>query len=55
MREGQDVANAPLYPNYALADTPLEAMYGENLGALRAIKAVVDPGNVMGLTGGWKF
>ncbi|KAJ7027714.1 FAD-binding domain-containing protein [Mycena alexandri] len=52
---GQAVAQAPLYTNYALADTPLERMYGENLPRLRTIKAQVDPNNVMGLAGGFKF
>ncbi|TFK31020.1 FAD-binding domain-containing protein, partial [Crucibulum laeve] len=36
--EGQaDVARAPLYPNYAIFDTPLEDIYGENLPKLRAL------------------
>ncbi|KAJ7734465.1 hypothetical protein B0H16DRAFT_1577893 [Mycena metata] len=52
---GQAVAQAPLYNNYALADTPMERMYGGNLARLQAIKAQVDPTNVMGLAGGWKF
>ncbi|KAJ7030279.1 FAD dependent oxidoreductase [Mycena alexandri] len=52
---GQAVAQAPLYTNYALADTPLERMYGDNLPRLRTIKAQVDPNNVMGLAGGFKF
>ncbi|KZV75358.1 FAD-binding domain-containing protein [Peniophora sp. CONT] len=53
--EGQDVADATVYGNYALADTPLEAIYGDNVERLRAIHAAVDPGNVMGLAGGFKF
>ncbi|PPQ88209.1 hypothetical protein CVT25_005174 [Psilocybe cyanescens] len=54
--QGQkDVLRSPVYPNYALAGTPLKDMFGDNLPALRALKARVDPGNVMGLTGGWKF
>ncbi|KAJ7734444.1 FAD-binding domain-containing protein [Mycena metata] len=52
---GQAVAQAPLYSNYALADTPLERIYGDNLPRLRSIKAQVDPKNVMGLAGGFKF
>lgn len=53
--EGQDVTTAPLYANYAMFDTPLERIYGDNLKTLRAIKAKYDPDNVMGLAGGWKF
>lgn len=44
-----------LYGNYALPDTPLEAIYGENVERLTSIKEVVDPENVMGLAGGFKF
>ncbi|KJA17161.1 hypothetical protein HYPSUDRAFT_219058 [Hypholoma sublateritium FD-334 SS-4] len=49
------VANVPYYPNYAIAGTPLEKIYGANLPALMALKKRVDPSNVMGLAGGWKF
>ncbi|KAJ7762660.1 FAD-binding domain-containing protein [Mycena metata] len=52
---GQPVGDAALYPNYALYDTPLERLYGKNLPRLRAIKARVDPHNVMGLAGGFKL
>lgn len=45
----------PLYGNYALADTPLEAMYGANVEKLKNMKKEVDPENVMGLAGGFKF
>ena len=50
-----DVSERPLYPNYAMQDTPLERMYGANLPRLRALKARVDPNNVMGLAGGFKI
>ncbi|KAJ7452892.1 FAD dependent oxidoreductase [Mycena latifolia] len=53
--DGQAIADAPLYTNYALFDTPLERIYGGNVPRLQAIKAAVDPGNVMGLAGGFKF
>ena len=53
--EGQDVADAFIYSNYALEDTPLEAMYGSNVERLRTIHNAVDPNNVMGLAGGFKF
>ncbi|KAJ7023769.1 hypothetical protein C8F04DRAFT_1240016 [Mycena alexandri] len=52
---GQAVAQAPLYPNYALFGTPIERNYGSNRPRLRSIKARVDPDNVMGLVGGWKL
>lgn len=52
---GQDVANASVYPNYALYDTPLENIYGQNLQRLRGIKEQYDPHDVMGLTGGFKL
>ncbi|KZT04998.1 FAD-binding domain-containing protein [Laetiporus sulphureus 93-53] len=53
--EGQDVADAALYPNYAIYDTPTSRMYGDNIAALQIIKKQYDPNNVMGLAGGWKF
>ena len=55
IKEGQTIANAPLYPNYAIFDTPLENMYGRNVDRLKALKRAVDPSNVMGLAGGWKL
>ena len=44
-----------LHGNYVDANTPLVEIYGENLPKLRALKAKIDPKNVMGLTGGFKF
>ena len=55
IEEGQHVGNAALYPNYALIGTPLEKMYGQNVGHLRALKQRIDPEDVMALAGGWKF
>ncbi|KAI0260020.1 FAD-binding domain-containing protein [Gloeopeniophorella convolvens] len=55
LADGQDVSDAPLYPNYALFDTPVEDIYGANLPRLRAIKREVDPDDVMGLAGGFKL
>ena len=55
LADGQDVSHAAKYPNYALFGTPLKDMYGVNLVRLREIRAAVDPEDVMGLTGGWKF
>ncbi|KAF8069311.1 FAD-binding domain-containing protein [Lyophyllum atratum] len=53
--EGQDVSGAAVYPNYAIYDTPLSGLYGANVPALQGLKALVDPGNVMGLAGGFKL
>lgn len=36
--EGQDIAGAAIYGNYALADVPLSAIYGKNVPRLRKIK-----------------
>ena len=44
-----------LYGNYVQATTPLVDIYGENLGALRALKRKVDPMGIMDLAGGFKF
>ena len=44
-----------LYGNYVDANTPLVDIYGDNLPKLRALKAKIDPKNVMGLAGGFKF
>ncbi|KAL4068781.1 hypothetical protein V8B97DRAFT_1972021 [Scleroderma yunnanense] len=52
---GQSISDAPLYNNYAIFDTPLESIYGDNLQRLKSIKQQVDPSNVMGLAGGFKF
>lgn len=57
--EGQDFnAGGPsgLYPNYAIAGTPIESIYGTaNLQRMRAVKARVDPNSIMALAGGFKI
>ena len=57
INDGQDIAGTKqiVYPNYALEDTPLEAMYGENVARLQSIRKAWDPENIMYLTGGFKF
>lgn len=55
LADGQEVSQAAKYPNYALFGTPLDHMYGGNVERLRKIRAAIDPDDVMGLTGGWKF
>jgi hypothetical protein len=54
IEEGLSRPDDILYSNYALSDTPLELIYGGNIDRLRAIKRIVDPTNIMGLSGGWK-
>ena len=44
-----------MYLNYTLFDEPLENIDGSNLPRLREIKAEIDPEDVMGLAGGFKF
>jgi hypothetical protein len=55
--DGQNVggSNQILYPNYALANTSLSQMYGNNVARLQNIRKAWDPENVMYLTGGFKF
>ncbi|KAJ6533011.1 hypothetical protein B0H19DRAFT_1187193 [Mycena capillaripes] len=55
IQEGQSLATDLHYPNYALDDTPLGLLYGENVQRLRKIHRAVDPKNITGLTGGFKF
>ena len=55
LADGQDLSGAAIYPNYALFSTPLEDMYGANVPRLREIRAEIDPEDVMGLAGGFKF
>ncbi|KAH8996310.1 FAD-binding domain-containing protein [Lactarius akahatsu] len=55
LADGQNVSHAAIYVNYALFDTPLKDMYGANVPRLRKIRAEIDPEDVMGLAGGFKF
>ena len=55
LADGEDVLRAVKYVNYALYGTPLEDIYGGNVERLREIRAAIDPEDVMGLAGGWKF
>jgi len=55
LADKQNVSCAAKYVNYALFGTPLEEMYGGNVERLRKIRAAIDPEDVMGLAGGWKF
>ncbi|KAG8214100.1 hypothetical protein J3R82DRAFT_10859 [Butyriboletus roseoflavus] len=43
------------YLRYTIYDIPLVDIYGANLPKLQAIKAMVDPDNVVGLTDGFKI
>ena len=55
LTDGQNVPHAAKYPDYALFGTPLEDKYGENVERLGRIRAVIDPNDIMSLTGGRKF
>jgi len=55
--EGQNVAGSKQiqYANYALDDTPISNLFGNNLARLKNIRQIWDPDNVMYLTGGFKL
>ena len=55
LADGQSLSHVAVYPNNALPDTPLGDIYGGNVPRLRKIRAEVDPEDVMGLAGGFKF
>ena len=55
LADGQNVSHAAKYVNYALFSTPLVDMYGKNVERLREIRRAIDPDDVMGLAGGFKF
>ncbi|KAI3616345.1 putative fad dependent oxidoreductase [Moniliophthora roreri] len=48
------IAPEPFAQPNGHTNTPLELIYGDNLGRLREIKRRIDPENVMGLAGGFK-
>lgn len=53
--QGDSVTSSPIYNNYAMYDTPLESLYGENVPTLQALAQKYDPEGVMKLAGGFKF
>ena len=55
VEEGVSKWDDILYPNYALPDTPLELVYGENVPYLKELAEKYDPKGVMTLTGGFRF
>lgn len=52
---GQNVESSFVYGNYAIFSTPITQIFGDQLPRLEAIRASVDPHNVMALTGGWRI
>ncbi len=55
MTQKLGMAGAPRYPNYAIFDTPVVDMYGEEgLKRMATTRERVDPDGVMQLTGGFK-
>ena len=52
---GKSSADAFLYPNYVVADTPLRLLYGDNVARLAQISKAHDPNNLLSLTGGFKL
>ncbi|KKY29505.1 putative fad binding domain-containing protein [Diaporthe ampelina] len=54
IKEGIFDESSAVYPNYAIAGTTAEQLYGPtNAARLRSIKASVDPDGVMNLAGGF--
>jgi len=55
--DGQDLGGSKqiIYPNYALEETPLSQIYGDNFVKLQSIRKSWDPNNVMYLAGGFKL
>lgn len=55
LADGQNVSHAAKCPNYGLFGAPLEEIYSANWERLRKIREAIDPDDVMGLAGSWKF
>ena len=55
INEGCTTADAPMYYNLALDGTSVESIYRENYLDLQATRKVVDPQELMGLTGGFRI
>ncbi|KAH7920995.1 FAD-binding domain-containing protein [Leucogyrophana mollusca] len=53
--QGCSKADAPIYCNITLEDTPVSDIYRGNLERLKSIRAMYDPGRVMDLAGGFKI
>lgn len=51
----ENILGKAKYNNYALFGTAIQDLYGINTNRLRQIKSKVDPSNIMGLAGGFKF
>ena len=54
LADGQDLSDAAVYVNYAVFDTPLQDIYGQNVPRLRKIRGEIDPEGIMGLAGGFE-
>lgn len=55
-QEGIECKDSTAYPNYAMFGTNAEQLYGvRNAARLSQIRKVVDPENVMELTGGFSI
>ncbi|EJD05535.1 FAD-binding domain-containing protein [Fomitiporia mediterranea MF3/22] len=55
VQEGLSQFGDIIYSNYALPNTSLELMYGENVPRLKELAARFDPDKIMTLTGGFHF
>ena len=53
--QGSLYGDSPRYNNYAVYNTPLASIYGENFPVLQELKKKYDPNRAMDMAGGWKF